>query len=266
MFGEEVTMQIYELMQRVYLSKMRSNQEVVKMEKLLNQNATLWERFLRFIGWLSSINFSFSQVLEERKKAPVYLDFCLNILSPVYNIPIEDATREFTMSETFGASLDEESDHNTMNSDYFNVTPSYMKSQLSKISYTGDPALIPIMESEVKFLVRFFYQISSKLNETFEDELNLLWHREDFYGKLAKRVLTPPIETRVFDKSRGVSELQVQQIGARVSLRKFAGKKTLFLLILAIVLGRIFFGASSLGFILYILTSFMYLLTKALMS
>lgn len=263
MFNEETTMQIYELMQRVYLAKTKSSDEVASMEKQLNQNITMWERFLQIVGWLSSLNFSFSQALDEKKKAPVYLDYCLNILSPIYNIPIEEATREFTMSESIA---NEESDHETFNSDLLNITPSYIKSHLSKISYTGDPALLPIMETEVKFLVRFFYQISSKLNEMFENELNSIWHREDFYGRFAKQILMPPVETKIFDKSHGISELQVQHIGPRISFRKFANKKTLFFLILSFIIGRVFFGASSLGFMLYIFTTFVYLIMRALIN
>lgn len=263
MFGEEVQTQIYELMQRAFLAKMKANQEVVGMEKQLNQNISLWERILQFVGWMSSLNFSFSQALEEKKKAPVYLDFCMNILSPMYNIPVEDATQEFTFNESVMA---ENSDNEAMDSDYLNITPSYIKSQLNKIKYTGDPALIPIMDSEVKFLVRFFYQVSSKLNEMFGNEFDSIWNREDFYGRFAKQILTPPIETRVFDKSQGFSQLQVQQIGPRISFRKFANKKILATLIMSFIIGRMLFGASSLGFIFFLFTTFIYLVTKAFIS
>lgn len=262
MFGEEIQMQIYELMQRTYLSKMKTDQEVAGMEKQLNQNISFWERILQFIGWISSLNFSFSQALDEKKKVPIYLDFILNTLSPMYNIPIEDVTREFTINETIAA--DENSDHEVSSADYLNITPSYMKSQLSKISYTGDPALIPIMDYEVKFLVRFLYQVSCKLNELFENEFESIWNREDFYGKFAKQILSPPIETRIFDKSQGFSQLQVENIKPRISLRKFANKKFLATLIISFIIGRLFFGASSLGFILFLSLSFFYLLFKVL--
>jgi hypothetical protein len=122
------------------------------------------------------------------------------------------------------------------------------------------------MDSEVKFLVRFFYQVSSKFNEMFENELNSIWHREDFYGRFAKQILTPPVETRIFDKSQGVSELQIQHIGPRISFRKFANKKSLFFLILSFIIGRVIFGASSLGFIFYLFTSFVCLVMKAIIN
>jgi sphingomyelin phosphodiesterase 4 len=263
MFSDEITHQIYVLMQRAFLAKLKIDQEVKKMGKQLQQNISLWERFLQFIGWLSSLNFSFSQALDEKKKALVSLDFCLNILSPMYNIPIDDVTREFEANETFAA---EDSDHETMNSDFLNITPSYMKSQLSKISYTGDPQLLPIMESEVKFLVRFLYQVSNKLNEMFENELGAVWNNNGFAGRLARQILNAPVETKTFDKSQGYSELHVEHIGPRISFRKFASKKVLFALIFSFIIGRFFFGASSLGFLLFLLSCFFYLITKALIS
>jgi len=262
MFSDEVTMQIYELMQKVYFAKMKTNVEIGNMEKQMQQNITLWERFLKLIGWLSSLNFSFSKTLDEKKKTPVYLDFILNILSPMYSIPIEEATKEYTANET----LFEESDNEQTNTSFMNITPSYMKSQLSHISYTGDPELLPIMSSEVRPLVRLFYPITSKLNEMFGNEFNAIWNREDFYGKVGRQILSSPVETRVFDKSAGYAELQVRQIGPRLSLRKFANKTVLAIFVLSFIIGRVCFGASSLGFITFIFVSLIYLIVKAMFS
>lgn len=263
MFSDEVTMQIYELMQRVYSAKMKTNFEIANMEKQMQQNITLWERFLKFIGWLSSLNFSFTRTLDEKKKTPVYLDFILNILSPMYSIPIEEATKEYTANATLFEDSDNEQ---TNNSSFMNITPSYMKSQLSQISYTGDPELLPIMSSEVRPLVRLFYPITSKLNEMFGNEFNAIWNREDFYGKVGRQLLSPPVETRVFDKSAGYAELQVRQIGPRLSLRKFANKTILAIFVASFIIGRIFFGASSLGFITFIFVSLIFLIVKAMFS
>lgn len=165
MFGDEITLQVYELMQRLYLAKMKTSQDVDKMENELKKHSTSWERFLQFIGWLSTLSLSFNMALEEKKKTPVFLDFCLNVLSPAYNIQLEDITREFDQNESLQDQSDDE--HITaMRSDFLNVTPSFMKQRMQNITYTGDPFLIPIMSHEVKFLVRFFHQVSAKINET----------------------------------------------------------------------------------------------------
>lgn len=164
MFSDEVTMQIYDLMQRLFIAKLKTSRDVNKMEKELNKHASLWEQFLKFIGWLSSLSLSFSLALEEKKKTPIYLEFCLNILSPAFNIQIEDATKEFEQNESLLEDSDD--DHVTdVGSDFLSVTPSFMKQRLQNITYTGDPFLLPIMSNEVKFLVRFLHQVASKLNE-----------------------------------------------------------------------------------------------------
>lgn len=172
MFSDEITMQIYELLQRLYISKLKTERDVEKMEKELQKHTTLWDKFLQFIGWLSSLSLSFSWALEEKKKTPVYLDFCLNILSPVYNIRIEDVTRDIEHNESLQEDSDD--DHLSMDSEFLNITPSFMKQRLHNITYTGDPLLLPIMGHEVKFLVRFLHQVSSKLNEMVRNLLLLV--------------------------------------------------------------------------------------------
>lgn len=176
MFSDEVTLQIYDLMQRLFVAKMKTGRDVNKMEKELNKHATLWEKFLQFIGWLSSLSLSFSAALEDKKKTPVYLEFCLNVLSPTFNIQIEDATKEFEQNESLIEDSDDEHVTN-VGSDFLNITPSFMKQRLQSITYTGDPFLLPIMSHEVKFLVRFLHQVSCKVNEMVENS-NLLLKRK----------------------------------------------------------------------------------------
>jgi sphingomyelin phosphodiesterase 4 len=165
MFSDEITMATYELMQKLFVAKTKTCYDVNKMEKELHKHTSLWEKFLQFIGWLSSLSLSFTVALEEKKKTPIYLEFCLNVFSQVFNIPIEDATKEFELEQN---NIMEDSDDDRMTnigSDFLSVTPSFMKQRLLNISYTGDPFLLPIMNHEVKFLVRFLHQISSKINE-----------------------------------------------------------------------------------------------------
>lgn len=163
LFSEDVRMQIYTLMQRLYAAKLKTNQDVQKMEKELNKQISMWEKCMQIIGWFSSLSLSFTMALEEKKKTPIYLEFCLNILSPAFGIPIEDVTSKFERHE--GLLDDSDEDHVMSGSEFLNITPSFMKQQLQNVSYTGDPFLLPIGSHEVRFLVRFLHQISCKLNE-----------------------------------------------------------------------------------------------------
>lgn len=163
MFSNEVKLQIYELMQRLYVARMKAEREVEKMSKEMAKHTSMWESFLQLIGWLSSLNLSFSLDLEDKKKSISFLDLCLDISGTVFNIPIE--------FEGLIEDNDDERDVSANTSEFLNITPSFMKSQTRNISYTGDPFLLPIMSTEVKFLVRFLHQISSKLNIVVRDEL-----------------------------------------------------------------------------------------------
>ncbi|CRK96885.1 CLUMA_CG009869, isoform A [Clunio marinus] len=264
MFNDEISMQIYELMRRLYSVRIRTEREAEKMEKELQKHASLWDKFLQLIGWLSSLNLSFSTALDEKKRTMMYLEVCLNFLSPVYSIPIEEVANEVEQNVNLESSDNECNSMN--NSDVLNITPSFMKRQLKNISYTGDPLLLPIMKNEVKWLVRFLHQISNRVNEMFENEFNLLWNRGDIYGRLSRLFLTEPVEIRIFDKSAGYSELKVQQIGPRLSLRKLAKWKVVILLLTSLLFGRLFLGASSLGFMLLFTITFLYVFVKSLMS
>lgn len=164
MFSDEMTMQIYELMQKMYVAKVKADRDIDKMQKELIKHTSLWDKFLQFVGWLSTLSLSFNMTLEDKRKTPMYLDFCLSILSPTFGIDIEDATRQFQDNESL---LEDSDDDNALkiDSEYLNITPSFMRQRLQNITYTGDPFLLPIMGHEVKFLVRFLYQVSSRINE-----------------------------------------------------------------------------------------------------
>lgn len=165
MFSEETTMQVYELMQRLLLAMFKTNSDVETMEQSLKKQTSMWEKLMQLVGWFSSLSLSFTMALEEKKKTPVYLDFCLNILSPAFGIPLDDVTRKVRMFKLLQENDFDENASMMSGSELLNITPSFMKQQLQNISYTGDPFLLPIMEHEVRFLVRFLYQVSLKLNE-----------------------------------------------------------------------------------------------------
>lgn len=165
MFNDEATMMIYELMQRLYLAKLKTIQEIESMEKEMHKHTSPWEKLMQFIGWFSAMSLSFSTTLEEKKKTPVYLDFSLNILSTSFNIQIDDITREYQQNESLNEDSDDDRNISMAGSDYLNITPSFMKQKMQNITFSGDPFLLPIAEYEVKFLVRFLYQVSYKLNE-----------------------------------------------------------------------------------------------------
>lgn len=41
-----------------------------------------------------------------------------------------------------------------------------MLQRARNVQYTGDPVVLPARSNEIEFLVRFFYKISHRLNQT----------------------------------------------------------------------------------------------------
>uniref|UniRef100_A0A1A7WFU0 Sphingomyelin phosphodiesterase 4 n=1 Tax=Iconisemion striatum TaxID=60296 RepID=A0A1A7WFU0_9TELE len=106
------------------------------------------------------------------------------------------------------------------------------------IQYQGDPELQPIRSYENALLVRFFYRISSLVNERFGGHMNTLCLRSDFLGHLGRYYLMDadyvrrkrsPMSRHTLERSRR----------PRLSLRPLASYRTLLLLLLLYVLGAL---------------------------
>lgn len=165
-------------------------------------------------------------------------------------------------------------------------SPSFMKNRLKTLRYNVDPAIVPIQSSEVAFLVRFLYQMSSKLNIMvgffflytnyiwsikilslqFHRQLNDYWHRNDVVGRMVRQLLYPPMVVHSFDKSRGYSRAIEDRLPARVNLRFLASYQSLVLLLVSFAVGQLMFGAPSYGFFALILCTFVYTLLMSFIN
>uniref|UniRef100_A0A336LQY2 CSON001502 protein n=1 Tax=Culicoides sonorensis TaxID=179676 RepID=A0A336LQY2_CULSO len=233
-----------------------------------------------FIGFLKSIltfeeDTVLTQILNDRKKIPEILDFCGQSMNGIFNVQVPEPSMsaEFMESDEFDSARRSsesfnQSDKNTTEfSDHnFSITPSFMKNNIKTIKFGGDPALLPIRDSEVTFLVRFLHQLSCKLNLMFPQEINEYWHRRDLVGRLTRQLLLPPMTSQTFDKSTGLSILKKQDLPPRICLRPLASYKTITLVTISLFLSYLLWGAPSYGLFLLILFAFMTVLIKALVS
>uniref|UniRef100_A0A1A8J0J8 Sphingomyelin phosphodiesterase 4 n=1 Tax=Nothobranchius kuhntae TaxID=321403 RepID=A0A1A8J0J8_NOTKU len=106
------------------------------------------------------------------------------------------------------------------------------------IQYQGDPELQPIRSYENAMLVRFFYKVSSLINERLGGQMNMLCLRSDFLGQLGRYYLMDPDYFRP-KRSPMSRHTPKQNWRPRLSLRFLASYRTLLLLLLLYVLGAL---------------------------
>nr|XP_054589398.1 sphingomyelin phosphodiesterase 4 isoform X3 [Nothobranchius furzeri] len=106
------------------------------------------------------------------------------------------------------------------------------------IQYQGDPELQPIRSYENAMLVRFFYKVSSLINERLGGHMNMLCLRSDFLGQLGRYYLMDPDYFRP-KRSPMSRHTPKQNWRPRLSLRFLASYRTLLLLLLLYVLGAL---------------------------
>lgn len=72
-------------------------------------------------------------------------------------------------------------------------------------------------------------------------------------GQIARRILESPIIVQTFEKSHGSSQLVERRLRPRVNLRWLASYRTVFIIILSFLFGKLLFGGSFFGFFMLIL-------------
>ena len=100
--------------------------------------------------------------------------------------------------------------------------------------YEGDPDTRPITGQEVVWLVRQLHQASLHLNTLHGDLLHRYYHDPSLLGQAARLLLAPPVHFITTTKSicGGPAIRTSQQHRARISLRTLGNKRTIFYLVL----------------------------------
>lgn len=130
----------------------------------------------------------------------------------------------------------------------------------NSITYTVDPAIVPATSYELTVLVRFLYELAAKLNVMYPRQLEQCWYRNDLVGRCARQVLSAPLVVHSFDKSDGVSRVCERRLRPRVNLRPLASFRALSLIGGSFLVGQLWWGVPSFGFIALVLLAAMYVL------
>lgn len=159
MFSNENLIQIDNLMRRLLSSRENVENILKDLESTLKRNFSAWEKILNIFGWMSSSNTSLTSTLEEKKKMKIYLDFCLDTMSSIYEIPIEmfmnyreDESKQRNCTQSNDSTLE-------------CLNPSFIRKEASNLKFMGDSLYLPIRSREIPFVARIVHRISVKFNE-----------------------------------------------------------------------------------------------------
>ncbi|XP_043281782.1 sphingomyelin phosphodiesterase 4 isoform X2 [Venturia canescens] len=171
--------------------------------------------------------------LPERSRVPEYLANAQQQLIDIFRIRLEDIPQvaiapdqeyhDSILSTSFCHQSHMDSSSDSSRPGVF-VPKQDERQNCRYIEYMGDPELQPVKTNEFAFLVRKFYKLSEYVNEKYKSEIATAYHRRDFLGRIARRILTPPTVVVNLPKrtSNGFSDLERREIPPRLSLRPLA--------------------------------------------
>jgi sphingomyelin phosphodiesterase 4 len=213
MFSNENLIQINNLMRKMLSARENIENILRDLDLTLKRNFSTWEKILNIFGWMSSSNTSLTVTLEEKKKTKIYLDFCVDTMSSIYEIPI-DMFMSYQDESSMQKTHTQEND-STLEC----LNPSFIRKEASNVRFMGDSLYLPIRSREIPFIARLVHRISVRFNETFEQELTNAFNRRDLIGKISRMILEPPEEIKVFNKSLGYAQMESYRVGPRLNLR-----------------------------------------------
>ncbi|CAD6991436.1 sphingomyelin phosphodiesterase 4 [Ceratitis capitata] len=263
LFGPAVKCEIEQVIKTICISRLYVLQEIDSIRNDIVEQRKAHSFFRKLFASIF-VDVSPAELkLQEIGKIPDILDLAVRSLSIMFDARMPDITME-QVHDRSSAPLNFSAYDSSDYLDITKVTPTQMQSNLANISATIDPATVPIQDYEVKFLVRFLHKVSCRLNEMFCNEIQTLWCRADFIGKLARKLLYAPMTQQWFDKSRGVSELCEERLPARICLRPLASYQVLGLITFSMLVGYSLWHAPIYGLLIFILLFFIYITILAL--
>ncbi|XP_075145341.1 sphingomyelin phosphodiesterase 4 isoform X2 [Haematobia irritans] len=275
MFGAAIKSEIEQFIKTVYISRMYVGQEIqaIQREQMNRRNSL---GFFRKLFAYVFVDMSPSELkLQEISKIPDILDLAVRSLCNMFYVELPNISMEQLeplVGQSFQRSLNFSLYDNSDYMDISRVSPTQMLENLAHMRNTIDPATIPIQSHECIVLVRILHQISCFINAKFGEEFHKYWCRPDFVGKIFHQILYPPMTAQWFDKPRvclpvsGVSELCEEELPARLCLRFLGSYRTLGLILVALLIGYLFWGSSVTGIIGLLFISIIYVLIMALIS
>ncbi|CAK1550404.1 unnamed protein product [Leptosia nina] len=225
--------------------------------KINSENRGFW-RHLK--DWFLVNHHEDRILLEESEKVPAYLNNCINYFTNI--LMLNDTTILPFEVDIMDNSTEHSSFANSNNFSY--SIAQKLRSNPTGLKYSGDPDLMPIMSYESTILVRFLYQLATKLNEAYSDEFARLWRRDDICGYVAREVLQRPLTIQTYMKDATDHRSSVlKDLPPRISFRRLASNAFVAWLTIGYVVSR-FLSYGGFVYIFVLITMFSFtVVTKA---
>ncbi|XP_034951732.1 sphingomyelin phosphodiesterase 4 [Chelonus insularis] len=237
MFSSTVTSQIVRMLSIIKQAYLTATSIVEALEKRRTEKKffhSIWEFF-------NGEEYSEDDIgLIERKKTPGFLANAQQQLIDIFQL--EDVPQ-------FAIAADQEYHDSILSTSFCHI--SHMDSSMDSsrpgvfvpiqnerqncryIEYMGDPELQPVRTNECAFLVRQLYRFCEIINHKYEAEITTLYNRNDFVGRVARRILRPPTSVISLPKrtQSGFSPGGEQRLPPRLSLRFLASHSFITLML-----------------------------------
>uniref|UniRef100_T1INQ4 Sphingomyelin phosphodiesterase 4 n=1 Tax=Strigamia maritima TaxID=126957 RepID=T1INQ4_STRMM len=215
LFSEEVKCQMQQLLSLINQARDTAQEQCVVYD---NSKVGFFTKLGRAISSLiEGGSFGDEYAIHDACKITTYLLTVSEQLAKIFDL----SHQNLNISETGDTAVRTQAAESTT------TLPRTPLSQQSKpnVSFQGNPDLQPIRSYEVKFLVRWFYQLSTFINDKYRIQLRRYFHRTDFTGHVCKQVLAAPIIYYQYDKSTFPPTRLQKVLPARVNLRPLAHKQ-----------------------------------------
>lgn len=175
LFGSEFREKIVEFVKIL-------QQSLILVKNLLNAalaeqavNKTSFLKMVKDFLWYTPSPDDYS--VDERQKTVTYLEHSITLLCEVFEVSQPSVNDHSASSNSVNSSN---------HSQFGSIEPSVLNPrdwQLNTklIKYEANPDLEPIRSTEVAFLVRFFHQVSARLNETVSANFRKVFHTSDSF-------------------------------------------------------------------------------------
>ncbi|XP_013195919.2 sphingomyelin phosphodiesterase 4 [Amyelois transitella] len=215
-WGENKKPFAMDFIKKILAAKIISERNLEDISRKMNQkHQGLWASIKH---WLMIDNqFEEDLLLEETRKVPAYLNASVHHFATIFLINESSLLPPEPIVED--SSLEHSSFANS--SSFPNFITNKLRSKPTDVKYMGDPDLMPITSYESTILVRMLYQIASRINEIYQEEFVSLWHKDNFWGHVAREVLHRPctIQTYVRDFTNH-QQIVTQELPPRLVLRR----------------------------------------------